>query len=58
MSKQNLTTVLHLMKYMNTDLMNSKKVSAVAQMDTFRKQYEAAKKCRSLISKSRRLADN
>ena len=54
--KQDLTTILNSMKYMSKELMSDKKVSAVAPMDTFRKQYEAAQKCKSLISKSRRLA--
>ncbi|CVI72562.1 hypothetical protein NDGK_02593 [Clostridiales bacterium CHKCI001] len=58
MNKKDLTTILNSMKYINTELMSDKKVSAVAPMDTFRKQYEAAQKCKSLISKSRRLAGN
>ena len=56
--KQDLTTILNSMKYMSKELMSDKKVSAVAPMDTFRKQYEAAQRCKSLISKSRRLAGN
>lgn len=58
MEKQKLTNVLNSMKYMNTNLMSDKKVSAVAPMDTFREQYTTAKKCHSLISKSYRRAGN
>ena len=54
--KQDLTTILNSMKYMSKELMSDKKVSAVAPMYTFRKQYEAAQRCKTLISKTRRLA--
>ncbi len=58
MNKQNLTTVLNSMKYINTDLMSTKKISAVTPLDTFKKHYEATQQCQSLISKSKRLAGN